>query len=784
MGDDWNPDYSYVASEADAPGEEQLDRLVTFSQDHTKKLAEIESAIHETVGQPWSTVSDPIVMHMQPEERVFVPDLIVTDNELFKKVVTVMAVLCDEAHQLKADAVAHFYPALAVFGRTAVADDGHEKAVPDEERVMHMGRMLKFFQELQNFVDRCNSIVVNAVHQFASLYHRRQRIWETTYKNVHLMSVFRALASILEVLITLDAIVADNHALGMAWDKFKRMMQFARADPAAYGTDEAQLRRFDQLLVRLNESVLAGGMLQSCVEQDFEEGSSAHRVDVRSNTQFLSEFFRCICAMLDRTSNMLNSSSETIERRRVVGTFGLYVLYRRLVPMKQRVDESFYRKLWSIQKQVPLVTLYGKATWFAPEFLRKHVAVPITKLDPKSVPQHRAAVVKALPAQFPPTVARLQLQVSTWMCRFEAVFQVTPRGRITQKDVGEQGRLLHTGILLATKIRNQLATFVNMHIKLEAPMPRSAIHPLCTCIELLKSIEAMYQRKTDVISQCISHVNYAYAQSAGETLRNLYKRVASARSRGDDSKLDLMASAEVALNVLRSGETFSFSRVIVLEIAVDVAMMKGGVKSNQADSLNRMLWNMRLLQDCQMQVRQACDCSFLFWHRELLSPFLKSIYREPVTSTRLQSVISGFSDAAHLLAAQVHDPTDESREAYKAFLTKQLEVEIVNKLCEGIEDVLRERVHAVSLDHMEAPNPQEMMMGSFGSFLELPTLHVFDTTLSLRRVRTHTSAAALQNFELTLLLARKAADLLLLSRVYLDFLPCSPPSLSPPLPSP
>jgi hypothetical protein len=257
MGDDWNPDYSYVASEADAPGEEQLDRLVTFSQDHTKKLAEIESAIHETVGQPWSTVSDPIVMHMQPEERVFVPDLIVTENELFKKVVTVMAVLCDEAHQLKADAVAHFYPALAVFGRTAVADDGHEKAVPDEERVMHMGRMLKFFQELQNFVDRCNSIVVNAVHQFASLYHRRQRIWETTYKNVHLMSVFRALASILEVLITLDAIVADNHALKMAWDKFKRMMQFARADPAAYGTDEGQLRRFDALLVRLNESVEA-----------------------------------------------------------------------------------------------------------------------------------------------------------------------------------------------------------------------------------------------------------------------------------------------------------------------------------------------------------------------------------------------------------------------------------------------------------------------------------------------------------------------------------------------
>ena len=221
-----------------------------------------------------------------------------------------------------------------------------------------------------------------------------------------------------------------------------------------------------------------------------------------------------------------------------------------------------------------LISLFFRATRYAPEFLRKHVPVPMTKLDPKSVPQHRAAVVKALPAQFPATVKKLQLQVATWLCRFEAVFQSEPRGRYTQKSVEEQGRLLHTGILLATKIKNQLATFVNMHIKMEAPMPRSAIHPLCASIELLKSIEAMYQRKNDVVAQVLQHVNYVYAQKAGGTLRNLYKRVAGSKSRGDESKLDLMAAAEVALNVLRSGETFSFSRVLILEISVDVAMMK------------------------------------------------------------------------------------------------------------------------------------------------------------------------------------------------------------------
>jgi WASH complex subunit 7 len=423
-----------------------------------------------------------------------------------------------------------------------------------------------------------------------------------------------------------------------------------------------------------------------------------------------------------------------MERGRIVGAFGLYVLYRRIVPMKQRVDEAFYRKLWAVQKKLPIVVLYGKATWFAPEFLRKHVPVPITKLEPKSVPQHRASLVKSLALNFPQRIETLQLQVATWLCRFEAVFQVAlPRTGFTPKNVTEQGHMLQTGILLATKIRSELGIFVNMFIKMESSMPRKAIQPLCISIELLKSIEAMYQRKTDVIAQVLSHANYVYAQTAGETLRNLYKRIVATKTRSNGPKHDLMGATKVALNILRSGETFSFSRIVVLEVSVDVAMMKGGLKSDQADLVNRMLWNMTMLQDFQLKVRSTCDCSFLFWHRELLSPFLKLIYQDPSKATRLQPVLSAFADAAHLLNAQVHDASDDSRIAYTSFIKKQLDVEIVDKLCEGIEDVLRERVHAISLEHMSAPNPRQTNMGMYGSFLDLPMLHVLDTTVSLRR---------------------------------------------------
>ena len=40
-----------------------------------------------------------------------------------------------------------------------------------------------------------------------------------------------ALGELLEVLVTLDAIVLDNPAIGTAWENYKRMMQYVRARP-------------------------------------------------------------------------------------------------------------------------------------------------------------------------------------------------------------------------------------------------------------------------------------------------------------------------------------------------------------------------------------------------------------------------------------------------------------------------------------------------------------------------------------------------------------------------
>ncbi|RHY07791.1 hypothetical protein DYB25_009324 [Aphanomyces astaci] len=247
-------DYQFVSPFADfdahdQPIREQLQKGLEIVNEHTSKLKEIEDALSAAMSEVWGYWADPIQLHLHPAERVDVQDLIRTDNELFNKVLTVFAVLCDEISELKVTVEDNFYPALIMFGQAKHGDKGDVKPGEDE---VHIGRMLPFFQDISNFVDRCNSIATNLVHQLASLYQSFQKLWKSTFKHVHLTTVFDAFGHVLEILLTLDLIVMDNPNIVTSWDKYKRMMQYVRADPARYNVTADQVKAFERLLVNLD----------------------------------------------------------------------------------------------------------------------------------------------------------------------------------------------------------------------------------------------------------------------------------------------------------------------------------------------------------------------------------------------------------------------------------------------------------------------------------------------------------------------------------------------------
>uniref|UniRef100_K3X002 WASH complex subunit 4 n=1 Tax=Globisporangium ultimum (strain ATCC 200006 / CBS 805.95 / DAOM BR144) TaxID=431595 RepID=K3X002_GLOUD len=758
----------------DQPIREQLQRGLNIINDHTTKLKEIEDAITAAMSEVWGYWADPIQLFLHPAERVDVQDLINTDNELFNKVLTVFSVLCDEISELKVTVEDNFYPALIMFGQACHGEEGEVKAGEDE---VHIGRMLPFFQDISNFVDRCNAITINMIHQLASLYQSFQKLWKSTFKLVHLHPVFDALASLLEVMITIDAIVIDNPNIITSWDKYKRMMQYVRADPARYNITVDRVKQFERLLVSLDQTIMSAQVFQTCIEQDFEAFSSLDpgdeddedrsddgesgrassdresKIDIRTNRVFLDEFLHCISARLSLAEAAINSSTETYERDNLLGTAGLYVLHRRLQPPNVPADPALYKRLWEIQMKAPCVTICGKILWYIPDFLLKYAPMNSKKLQPADFIQFRREYLHSLDEAFPADVASAKMELNAWLVRMESFFQPTTRGMgDASRTLSVRGNLILKGLILAKRVQTMMHTLVNLHLALGIPMQKRVVRPLYTCIEILKAVEFMFARKNPILAESSSLLLRQVTHSLFGFFRPLKAKL-EASKRFDDTKLDVLAAVTVLEDILHSGESFSYTRITVLDLATQIALISpdngaasvagseadnGPIGLKNAEEPIKLIWKLRLLSDFQRKIRNACDCSFFYWSRELLHPFLHDLYAQPEQANRIQYVIGGFLDAIKLLRGAQHETDNVVYvNAYSAFIDSVIEEEIVGTLCMDVENDLRLHIHSVHLDHLDAPNPKSDNFKVLHYYLDLRPIRLHGKTLDLRQQVTH-----------------------------------------------
>ncbi|KAG3112238.1 hypothetical protein C6341_g27817, partial [Phytophthora cactorum] len=152
----------------------------------------------------------------------------------------------------------------------------------------------------------------------------------------------------------------------------------------------------------------------------------------------------------------------------------------------------------------------------------------------------------------------------------------------------------------------------------------------------------------------------------------------------------------------------------------------------------KLIWKLRLLSDFQRKIRGACDCSFFYWSRELLHPFLADLYNQPEQANRIQYVVGGFLDAIKLLRGAQHETDNELYvNAYAEFIESVLEEEIVENLCKDVENDLRLHVHSVHLDHLDAPNPKSADFKVLHCYLDLRPIRLHGKTLDLRQHVTH-----------------------------------------------
>ena len=94
------------------PADQHIQDLLHFVQTHESTLAAIHTSSREVLADAPETHYRHIKVALEPKERVLPSDLIITENEDLRKILTVLLFNCDEIHELQLMADEKFYSPL------------------------------------------------------------------------------------------------------------------------------------------------------------------------------------------------------------------------------------------------------------------------------------------------------------------------------------------------------------------------------------------------------------------------------------------------------------------------------------------------------------------------------------------------------------------------------------------------------------------------------------------------------------------------------------------------
>uniref|UniRef100_A0A7S1TNP6 WASH complex subunit 4 n=2 Tax=Phaeomonas parva TaxID=124430 RepID=A0A7S1TNP6_9STRA len=732
--------------------EDHVQRCLHFVQEHEGTLRSAEESLQQGLGAPPRVLQD-VKCSLAATERVFPQDLIWAENALLRKVLLVFTFLCEEMEELRSAAEPVFYRKLLVFGSRETEYASPDDAAADASGLgatggpeCEMGRLLPILQDLSNFIDRSYCIAVNTVQQLAALYHEREALHKSTFSRTHLLPVFRGLAQVLEMLVTIDAIVEQNDELADAWGAYKRMVQGpVREAPSNFGVDEAKLQTFERMLVTLDHAVLGGLVFQNCIDQDFSEVAEADdddlspaggRVDIKHNDVFLAEFTACLKLLLDEALAPIGTPAETNERESLVGIFALYALARRLAPPSQVPDPKFYKALWAVQKRVPVVTICGRLPWFPSDFLQRYAAMGLVKkLEPSSPETFRRQFLTQLDDAFPAEAKALHLQVYAWIVLMEGRFHPSLRHDANPNaSLEARFSLMQKGVNLAARTKALATLLITLHLTLGVPMPKKVLGPLGLCVRGLKAVQHTSARHAAVIAE----TRPVLARMMAGRLLTAFSRLRGrleAGKRFTDHNLDVVASLTAVETLLRGTDSvLSPTRLAALSLASCAALGESEqLKPAEAQQLRLLLKRVRLPTTFLSDLETATRTEFLFWNKELLPTMAATLYKDADQVWTLPYLLDGFGDGARLLGAAVHHPKPRALvDAYRGWLEDELARNFLRPLCTAAENDLRLMVHVKNMDHMSPPNPKERPDAFVRACLQLGSLRILGTVVDVR----------------------------------------------------
>ena len=450
----------------------------------------------------------------------------------------------------------------------------------DSELLRRMGLFLPVLQKIHNFTTRCQRLLRNMVcqvggsmlpHDYNQIRSTRENNartmamnkpnlqssfddlppdsngssskseasysnrWSTEYESTfgrgtHLVPLGKAIATTLKILISIDYAITNNNQLREAWDLYKcvvtdksKQVQKKKSSNGKFSSQ--RLVVFERMLVQLDMTLLSSRSFAKAIEQNFDPEGYFYSQKSGEIFPLHEEIKHLLSILLKKYCSRINTDNEMDERKSIIGVYGMYCLYRRLLPSNLEPDMKLHKTLWSLfPSTCPIINIYGKLAFIPTAFLTRYAPLDRVRgvtTDPVELKTEAVELLKKRDKSFCLNVSKLYKEALAWLVTVETDLspfedipgEVDTNGRsqapheieFMQENftsiVEEKTILLLKGLLIAQCTSTTLGSYLIMHRTLEIPVQSDHVSALIQLCVILKSIDKMIRvrRKAAVV---------------------------------------------------------------------------------------------------------------------------------------------------------------------------------------------------------------------------------------------------------------------------------------------
>ena len=645
---------------------------------------------------------EPITLAYKGDEKERgVCDVMGTNSETINKILAVFTYLMGEARSVRRYVEKEVVAPLAMYGERPNVTLPELK---EADKVTMIGRSLSMFKDVFDTITYCNALVTNIISQLFAVYRKKQPkgrdLYNTVFKTVKLPSIFASLGEVLGAIAMIDAAIQSNPTLAEHWDVYKGMVQRIKEQGnwEMYEVTQRQERQLRKCLHILDQVVISCNCFTNCLNQ-----KSLSPLIEEKNKEIKRQFLDYFSKSIDRILNFTDSLYESDEYFRYMDLVCVYAFYRRLYPSD--FDEELYKYIWALQRKVPLVVISGLTAFYPYGFMETHCpARGSVSRDPKDLKVYLNSYLMKRDEAMPVLTENWYEKFKVWSAHMDS-YIMAPYGQEGEangeKYMEARGRLILQGVIMCMQIKSFVQVMLTLHLDQGVGFQSTNIPHLLRCIELLKAIKDVIHKKQPVTALSLNSIQ-RLSLSDIEIYFHVFKEK---HYRKKNSQFDFGSAIQFAMDLLSS--PMSHMRLDIVLVLVGLLGISAAQTEKMKPTLDEAIWKTWLLVHLDDYMSWAFDCSFIYWCKDVIGPFIQHLYADPCNIHRFKYLFAAFEDAAECVQLCQHIEGSELKMQYAGVILGELQDKVLQPLAVKIEEDLRYHTHSMHIEGIKKTNPME-----------------------------------------------------------------------------